>query len=1136
MRAPANAGVEGVRLARRLSQVAIGLWAALAAPGAAAFEVCVYYQDFSYTQYAWATSAETRPVRFAKVTLESFLIWSETTHTGANGCFLTNAPVGFTYTFTVYADSDAAKVTAGGQIWSSFVNRTVTGPSVAITIASASNRGENGLAGALSLLQTAIEGHQYASLRGTQSPRQIELRFPEGCPSGAANPCYHVGSPTISVPSGRGFHDDAILHEYAHFLWDEYTENLPLPSPAPHAVCVTRPTQTLGFSEGWADYVAAAVRGRSWHGLPGEWFDAERGIGHSDVGDCAIIGDTFEGSVLAVLWDARDGPSDEPFDAANDEARVFQILDQDWENLGRSPTLADFRSAWNNANLTPIWEQYAGGMPVAEVDEFVVPPALFVGQSGDLKMSGRNKETRAAVGSLSLGFPSLTGAGAACGATGAYMAADADVVPIDPTLTVRFYPRGCLITNASGTRVPAEYLLVEGEKTYWTMNETHTVTLRITPKVTGPLVVLGRMALGKHYSWTEWPAPYYSQIDRSPSKGTPGVPLDQQGFSAFSRSMTVTQNTSPTLSDIPDRETDQDVPTGVIPFMVGDAQTPATALEVTATSSNPTLLPESGILLAGSGASRSVQLFPAAGRSGQATVTVRVSDGQLAATDVFVLTVRADTLTFVRPATGSPNPVAPGGLVQIDVEAVDSLGHAIAYFWFAVCDGLPSNGFFDNPSARAPVWTAPPNATGIAQTCGIVTTATDLGGHAGELSFGYPQTVEPVAADTLTITAAATGTPNPVASGGRVDLSVSATDSRGHTPAYTWTASCTGLGSNGSFDAANIRTPVWTAPSNTTDAQQSCALTAWITDPEGTAAARTSVYSQAVLAGNTFELVVSKSGSGSGTVTAVPAGIDCGAVCSAHYPADTEVTLTAVADSASTFTGWLGWCEGAGPQCSITMDQDTSVTAVFTQRDAGLLLNGGFDDGLAHWTTAVYPGCAGTRTATLIGSDPPFTNVLELKSVGAGGCGGSVAVSQDVVIPLAGQPPLTLSADVKVVSSTVLNGCGNAGGETPLEIYVRYRGADLIEKRLIYLFSYAGGSCGSPSPIPGATLFPVHVPQGEWHAFRSADLRPHLPTDGVITGVTVVGGGWDFLGRADNLRLEAGPLPDPIFGDGFEAN
>lgn len=100
-------------------------------------------------------------------------------------------------------------------------------------------------------------------------------------------------------------------------------------------------------------------------------------------------------------------------------------------------------------------------------------------------------------------------------------------------------------------------------------------------------------------------------------------------------------NTAPTVSDIPNQTINEDSATAALAFTVGDAETAAGSLIVTAASSNTSLVPNGNILLEGSGASRTVTVGPAANRSGTATITVTASDGQLSGSDTFVLTVNA---------------------------------------------------------------------------------------------------------------------------------------------------------------------------------------------------------------------------------------------------------------------------------------------------------------------------------------------------------------------------------------------------------------------------------------------------------------------------------------------------------------
>lgn len=70
-----------------------------------------------------------------------------------------------------------------------------------------------------------------------------------------------------------------------------------------------------------------------------------------------------------------------------------------------------------------------------------------------------------------------------------------------------------------------------------------------------------------------------------------------------------------------------------------------------------------------------------------------------------------------------------------------------------------------------------------------------------------------------------------------------------------------------------------------------------------------------------YTLTVNKYGTGTGTVTSNPAGINCGNDCDQSYNTNTSVTLTAVPSAGSVFVNWQGGgCIGTNPVCTIVMN------------------------------------------------------------------------------------------------------------------------------------------------------------------------------------------------------------------------
>jgi hypothetical protein len=111
-------------------------------------------------------------------------------------------------------------------------------------------------------------------------------------------------------------------------------------------------------------------------------------------------------------------------------------------------------------------------------------------------------------------------------------------------------------------------------------------------------------------------------------------------------------NDPPTISAIGDRLIDVNGSTGAIPFAIGDPDTPIDALAVLATSSDSSVVPPAGIVLGGSGSTRTVTVTAALEASGSADVTITVGDGANTVMETFTVTVDGlPTISAIAPQT-----------------------------------------------------------------------------------------------------------------------------------------------------------------------------------------------------------------------------------------------------------------------------------------------------------------------------------------------------------------------------------------------------------------------------------------------------------------------------------------------------
>jgi hypothetical protein len=164
---------------------------------------------------------------------------------------------------------------------------------------------------------------------------------------------------------------------------------------------------------------------------------------------------------------------------------------------------------------------------------------------------------------------------------------------------------------------------------------------------------------------------------------------DLDGLSASAEFLLTVQpvNDPPTLSTIPDQSTEEDTPL-TIAFSVFDVETPAGALALHASSSDPVLVPETGFEFGGSGTNRTFTLRPGTNQFGAAIITVRVIDADSGTNETsFVLTVNAvpDLPTITSQPLDITVPAGETAMLAVVAEGLLPL----AYQWQRESADLP---------------------------------------------------------------------------------------------------------------------------------------------------------------------------------------------------------------------------------------------------------------------------------------------------------------------------------------------------------------------------------------------------------------------------------------------------------------
>ena len=178
-----------------------------------------------------------------------------------------------------------------------------------------------------------------------------------------------------------------------------------------------------------------------------------------------------------------------------------------------------------------------------------------------------------------------------------------------------------------------------------------------------------------------------------------------------------------------------------------------------------------------------------------------------------------------------------------------------------------------------------------------------------------------------------------------------------------------------------------------------------------------------------FALTVTENGTGGGSVTSSPAGISCGAACSASYAPNTPVTLTATAGVGSAFAGWSGSCSGTGA-CVVTMSAAKAVAATFNAAPGNTLtVQFGGTGGGSITDIDSSKNCASNCTELVAANGS--VNLTAAASAGSvftgftgGGCSASYLPAACVIDPMSAAQTVTATFASAYTLTVAENGTG----------------------------------------------------------------------------------------------------------------
>lgn len=177
-------------------------------------------------------------------------------------------------------------------------------------------------------------------------------------------------------------------------------------------------------------------------------------------------------------------------------------------------------------------------------------------------------------------------------------------------------------------------------------------------------------------------------------------------------------NAFPLITSIANLTTNEDFVAGPLVFTVGDAETPAVALVLSAISSDTNLVPPANVVFGGVGSNRSVTITPAANQHGDALITISAFDGLAITKTAFTATFEpVNDLPLLAPV---PDFVISEGETLIYTNVAGDPELPSQTLWFSLAGA--SGGAAINPADGVFAWTPDETQGGSTKLFSVVVT------------------------------------------------------------------------------------------------------------------------------------------------------------------------------------------------------------------------------------------------------------------------------------------------------------------------------------------------------------------------------------------------------------------------------